>query len=647
MIPTSQPFLSLRALIAVLSGTMIFAGASAGKPPEGQGQQSPPALDAETIFDPIVAETIAAEHIPGVVLTVIENGKVVLSRGYGHAELASKRPVSPEATLFRIASVSKVFTATAVLRLAEKGALDLEGDVNHYLQEFQLETNGFGPVRVGDLLTHTSGLDELYIGTASRTREGQLPLATYLALHVPRRVLPAGEVIAYTNQGLTLAGYMVEVATGMPFDSYLREGLFEPLGMRRSGFRLTVEEQAHLAVGYAYTDGGFQVAPYDYLNYLPAAGLSTTAADMARFMISLLGGGDDDGEPVLSDRVREGLLRRQFSAHPLLAGRTYCCFEQFKRHQRMIAHEGDIRGFASGMYLFPDHRLGMFVAYNRETPVLREKLLEAWVKELFPEPEEADSEAGRAETDPTRLVGLYRMIRYPRSTFDKLAVLVGYAPQMEVVLDDRGALDLVTPGGGRLDLVEVEPGFFQRRGQVDRLSGKGFAFHLDGDGESDFLSFGGVLAAHRLAWYENTQLLLVQAVGSILFFFLTCLILPVRSLWRRKRKREEESRETKWMVRVAWGLSLLNLVFLVGLTVSLMGIDSYEFTYGVPGPVELLLVLPPVTVLLALVLPVLVARSWRGATSRFICFYSSIVSLIGLFLIPFLLYWNLLDFWFS
>ena len=207
----STPILRTRALVAIflLAGTCPFLRAqcttslSASQLTCARGPSNPKEL--EEFLAAHLAEQMSAWHVPGVVLVVVKDGKIFFAQGYGYADAEGKLPIVPERTVFRVGSVSKVFTATAVMQCAERGKLDLHGDVNSYLDLFKLENNFTRPVTLENLLTHTGGFDDRAIGINARTPSEVIPLGPYLAQRMPPRVHPPGEVYGYSSHGMALA----------------------------------------------------------------------------------------------------------------------------------------------------------------------------------------------------------------------------------------------------------------------------------------------------------------------------------------------------------------------------------------------------------------------------------------------------------
>src|SRR2546425_9514377 len=198
----------------------------------------PPALtksDFETFLDALIPSQLQNRDIAGAVVSVVKDGQVLFAKGYGYADVEAKRPVLPDQTLFRPGSISKLFTATAVMQLVEQGKLDLDRDVNDYL-DFPIPKTYEEPITLRQLLTHTSGFEETLKNLFVAHESDMKPLRTYLVNQMPARIFPPGKVPSYSNYGFTLAGYIVERVSGERFERYLENHILKPLRMTNSTF---------------------------------------------------------------------------------------------------------------------------------------------------------------------------------------------------------------------------------------------------------------------------------------------------------------------------------------------------------------------------------------------------------------------------
>jgi CubicO group peptidase (beta-lactamase class C family) len=285
------------AVIASLSGFPVWVRAATIEPKTAimftgvsQGLTDPQEL--EIFVDGVIAAQLQAYHIPGATVSVVKDGELYLAKGYGYANQEKLIPVIADKTLIFPGSVSKLFAWTAVMQLAEQGKVDLNADVNIYLSDIKIPNTYPSPVTLTHLMTHTAGFESRNEGLFVHQVEEIMPLRDYLLRYMPARIYPPGRIPAYSNYGTALAGYIVEQISGLPYDAYIEENIFVPLGMKHSTFRRPPETQLadDLAVGYSFADGAYQ--PQDeWVQPAPAGGLATTATDMARFLIAHLQNG--------------------------------------------------------------------------------------------------------------------------------------------------------------------------------------------------------------------------------------------------------------------------------------------------------------------------------------------------------------------
>jgi CubicO group peptidase (beta-lactamase class C family) len=323
--------------------------------------------DLETFVDGIMAAELKAGKIAGATFVFVKDGSILLAKGYGYADVKMRKPVVAEETLFRPGSVSKLFVWTAVMQLLEQGKLDLNADVNTYLKKFQIPATFPEPITIAHLMEHTPGFEEVFRDMGARTPKDLIPLEDYLAANIPKRVYPPGKIAAYSNYGTALAGYIVEVVSGMPFEAYVEDHIFRPLGMTMSTFRepLPSHLERFMSVGYSAEKGILKAEDFELINGLyPAGSLSSTAADMAKFMIAHLQNGRFGEVRILQEETARLMHAQLFSHDPRLDGNAHGFWEKRLNGVRMIEHGGDTIYFHSQLVLFPEHNLGMFVSLN-------------------------------------------------------------------------------------------------------------------------------------------------------------------------------------------------------------------------------------------------------------------------------------------
>jgi CubicO group peptidase (beta-lactamase class C family) len=371
-------------------------------------------------IDRIVTNRMQQAHLPGAVVTVVKGDRVVFNKGYGFASLEKQVPVDPDKTLFRIASVSKVFNAMTVMRLVDEGIIDVNGDVQPRLAAagLELDNKAYGPLTLKALLTHSGGIRDVSIPNVTSTADpGQmLPLGAYLKKCLPLRWQEPGEALLYTDHGIALAGYVLELASKTRFQDAVLQKVLSPLAMNRTCYALPGEQRINLAVAYTYRNSGCQAIPFRYVNYDPAVGVLTTGSDMARLMICHLSSCKGFLKPATVKLMHEP----QYADDARLGVQWTCGFV-YETHPRgkapYLFHIGYAYGFQSVLGISLSHGIAVFSAQNLQGPRVFEltDLLdglsghEARSKSAEPARPAATATAGMA--DIQSLVGTYVLDR--------------------------------------------------------------------------------------------------------------------------------------------------------------------------------------------------------------------------------------------
>ncbi|MEJ2086006.1 MAG: serine hydrolase [Acidobacteriota bacterium] len=367
------------ALIASTSLSVLTAAAAVAEP-----QAELTADDLRVFLDEFFERELAAEQVVGAGVAVLRDGEIVASRGYGFADREQELPVVAETTLFPAQSVSKLFAATAVMQLYERGLVDLDADVRNYLADVSIDSDFAQPVTLGHLLTHTAGFDDSYIGMLPRDPDDILTVPDFLNRYRRRVVFAPGTVHAYSNYGSLLARHVVEVVTGKSYEDYLVEEIIRPLGMQQSCVLPPPPEWVdRFATGYMPSRDGVEstrdMFPDGLVRFRTHTGtLATTVVDMARFMIAHLEGGGIDGSRILEPGTVRLMHRQQFAQHPRLPGVAYGFFESAAAGQRGLFHFGSGFGYSTLLYLLPDQHTGFYIAHSnnsssRDARILRRR----------------------------------------------------------------------------------------------------------------------------------------------------------------------------------------------------------------------------------------------------------------------------------
>jgi len=544
--------------------------------------------------DVFIAAHVRELHVPGAAVEVVSAGRVLLEKGYGVADLDRRTPFGPD-TRLRAKSVSKTFTATAVMQLAQAGTLDLTANVASYLHGFRLPGGNDPPITISQLLTQTSGIGDRGIGTMTADRTAAADLRGYLESHIPPRLNPPGTVFLYTDHGISLAGLAVQEASGLPFAQYMRERLLEPLGMDKSAFDPPLEDQPDLATGYQFTRGTFQKAPVGYFHVAPAVALVTTGHDMGRYMGAMLEGGTIAGRRVLSPEAVTVQEAVHFSMQPNTPGVAFGLYEWPRNGERVLLHGGLGHGYSTLLVLIPDRHVGLFVGANSDEPALRWSYLRAFMDRYYPS-RVISLPAAPADADLTRFAGTYREYRYDGGQHELLKQVIDQGT-IEVSADRTHSLSW-EPGRW----VEIAPLVFQNLDdQNERLS-----FQTDANGRIARVLIPPDEARMSVSTFQTLQ---AFAAGFLLFAVLfTSAVISWLVFARRDQARA-----------LAGVVGLLNLVFLVAaplLFLAYAGLNGTEIDFGESLRFTVVFAIPFVTAALAVPLAVVAVRSWQARRWR-------------------------------
>jgi CubicO group peptidase (beta-lactamase class C family) len=504
--------------------------------PAATPQTTPtPALtkeDFETFLDALIPSQLQNRDIPGAVVSVVKDGQVLFTKGYGYADVEAKKPVLADQTLFRLGSISKLFTATAVMQLVEQGKLELDRDINDYL-DFAIPKTYSEPVTLRQLLTHTAGFEETLKNLFVAHESDMKPLRAYLVNQMPARIFPPGKIPSYSNYGFTLAGYIVERVSGEKFERYVENHILKPLRMTNSTFDQPLPPQLAPQMSKGYRTAAKKPRDFEFVQAAPAGALTTTATDMTRFMLAFLQDGSVDGIAILRPETVRQMETRQFELYPMICGLGITFMEYWMNPVRTIGHGGDTLWFHSDMVLVPDAHVGYFISYNSAGKNIgggRGEILRVFMNRYFPNPGEpkANLDPNTVKSDGQAVSGVYDGTRRSDTTFLKLVALLS---QFSVRTDKDGILTAEENKNQRGELKkwkEIAPLVY---GEVD--GSERIAFRRDASGAvREILPFPAIYEGQRVPWYANKLFVYPILGGNLVLVLLTVLLWPVAVLVR-------------------------------------------------------------------------------------------------------------------
>jgi CubicO group peptidase (beta-lactamase class C family) len=530
--------------------------------------------DADAWLDGFMPYALARGDMAGAVVVIVKDGVVLTQRGFGYADVASRHPVDPARTLFRPGSVSKLFTWTAVMQQVEIGKLDLDADINRYL-DFRIPPFAGKPITLRNLMTHTAGFEE---AGRDQILSGDTipPLETMMKRWTPQRVYVPGSTPAYSNYGAALAGYIVQRVSGMPFETYIERNIFKPLGMKYATFRepLPAGLRPYMATGYDLASG--QGKKFETVSTTPPGAASISGGDMARFMIAHL----DNGGPLLRPETAQLMHSPANVPFAGLNRMMLGFYEQQMNGHSAIAHAGDLQWFHSNLVLFPTEHVGIFVSVNAmgkdaAAGAIRNALVKQFADRYFPAPGALPpKDLPTARAHAALVTGTYATTR---TSVENWAAMIGFATQIKIGTDKDGNLSVPafkSLGGAPRRWIEVEPFIWQSASDGERFAAEvknGKVVRVFDDPVAPFMVWD------RVPWYQDSAWLLPVAGTALAITLLTALAWPVgainRKLYGVKQSLTDRDlityraiRLCAWLVPIviaSWGFVMLRIIKLV------------------------------------------------------------------------------------
>ncbi|MFT5759591.1 MAG: CubicO group peptidase (beta-lactamase class C family) [Alteromonadaceae bacterium] len=621
----------------VYSGVINLANAE-----ENPTQKSEPLVGLESFVDGLMNSQLKNNHIAGGTIAIVKDGKVLLSKGYGYADIENNIPVSGDDTLFRPGSTSKLFTYTAVMQLVEQGKLDLNADVNDYLTKFKIPSTFEEPIKVIDLLTHTGGFEERFINLIAFDSENALSIAEFLPDNIPERVMPVGQNSSYSNYSVALAGHLVEIVSGLSFEDYLQKNIFKPLGMHSTTFLepLPSHLQKNMSDGHTYDKGTFTYKKerFEMIHgQAPAGASSSTAGDMAKFMLAHLNKGSLDGVSILkaetAEKMHSAVYSKGYGGHSMAHG----FYQTSYKGLDMIGHAGDLLYFHSNLYMLPEHDFGIFMSFNTaDVGDTRPTVITSILDQYFVKDHQKSKSPEGFSEQAHKYSGEFKFLRHSSSDFTKSLGLAG--GNLQIFPGEDNTL-IISPMGGKYAQVNDNL-FVSVDNPVPDFSK--VTFHLDENGFADEVYLLPFMHARKLSWMEKPsthQILL----GISLIAFISMLI----SAFRQRKNQKLLPKQQVMLPKSLTILSAINVIFIIvfaiGVTVNMKSLFSTTSSAFILMPISFSILFLSV----AMTIPVLYAtyNSWANGywnTKRRVSY--SLITLLSVVFLLLMNYYNLIGF---
>ncbi|MEK8130298.1 serine hydrolase domain-containing protein [Paenibacillus filicis] len=643
----SCPTLVLALVVAMAGTSWLGAQASVSAAPLDKGREAAADLNdtagLAAFIDGIMNVHMDSFKIPGAVISIVKDGKILLAKGFGQANMEESKPVDPETSLFRIASTTKLFTWTAVMQLVEQGKIDLDADVNTYLKTVKIPATYPQPVTVHHLMTHTAGFEEGGVGYQITTDPAKLPVSISgtLAKHMPERVRPPGEMMSYSNYGTALAGLIVEEVSGLEYNDYIQKNIFDPLNMKYATTHEPVPAalKRYEVLGYARENGRFATQPPTFEGgFRPAGSASVSAVDMAHFMIAHLQDGQYGNQRILKQETAQLMHAPAFKFHERLPGMALGFYELHMNGLRVISHGGADPLFNTELYLVPDKQLGMFISYsggesggaaNALTGVFFDRYYPAQETKLSPVSDEL-------KNNVQKYAGAYQFVRSNHSKIDKF---YSFMAQMNVEATSDNHL---TMGSGVEQQVfaPIGPDIFQEVGGTHQI-----AFRTDASGEVTHL-FIDFLSSEPLERRPliNQTMFWFPLLGISAFLFLTVLL----GVAYRRRQIKAMPKAQRRAVRLSAATAAWALLTMAGTFTVVLNMGLVDRLSRITTALNLYLFMPILLVGLTLAMLATMVIAWKNNYwSVLKRVHFTLVALAAVVMSVFFYHWNLLGWQFG
>lgn len=635
-------------ILSCFSGSPAAALASPGETATGV-----PLSEIEAVVDEIMEGKIGVD-VPGTAVSIVKDGELIFSKGYGLASIEKAIPVDPATTLFEIGSVSKIFTWTAIMQLAEQGKLDLNTDIREYIDYDRLNLTFEKPITIMDLLNHTAGFEENASEMMTFDKEKVIPLEQWIsAKHQPKQVYEPGTVIAYSNFSTDIAGYIVQVKSGMLYEEYVKKYIFEPLQMEQS---TAYTNYYHLpgfaenkSKGYGPGKIGLELLPENFINEAPAGAIISTAEDMAKFMIAQMNyEGISDYSLFQTSETLYSMHTDTFSINESMPSNAHGFWARQESGIRLLEHGGNTTNFSALLSIAPEENFGICVLTNvaGESVGVRTDIVDKLSARFT-------HEATVSVQNPhsQNLSGTYYSGRMIHSTF--LSTFHLLSSDSIIVKDlNNGEIEVrlsAVPNRETLRFAEVSPLVFERTDSSPSIidkSGAAFSFlsfELNENGQVNKVRTGNIRDYLKIPLYKNPQTGQIGFAICSLIFLIGSAGAFVSLILSKKRKKQGTALDIPAYNQTNM-LPVLGLLTIINMSAALMRFMS-SMTSPI-GDLKIHLLLNVAFTIAMIVVAIPIASSFNN--TRLIArrkIWNAVLIAAACLLVSFMLQYHFFSFW--
>ncbi len=597
--------------------------------------------ELSAFIDGVISTILEERKIAGASVVIIHDNEVLVKKGYGYADIDNHIKVNPDSTLFRIGSISKLFTWIALMQQIEKGKLTLDADINTYIENFKIPETFQEPITIRSLLSHTPGFEDKLLYLFVKSPEEMKTIEEIFLKQMPKRVREPMKYAAYSNHGTGLAQYLIELQTGQKFEDYADKNIFEPLGLTNTTFRQPLPNRlkANMSKAYAFENGVINEKYFEYIPLAGAGAVSSTAGDMGRFMQSLLYSTCIDTICLLEHKTFLQMLEPAINHSPGLNPALHGFMDLSRNGIKIFGHGGDTFWFHSLLAIIPDYKIGFFITFNSfEGNGAYEIAFEKFLERYLPDQRELFDTISLTDDYLQKFAGKYKANRHPHSDLLKLLSIM----QTLDVNVDNSKLKMDFPGKETTFWIPIDSVTF-RNVRGNEL----IAFEMSDDkaiARKLFLGNLAIFAFERIKFIENPVFHNVVFLIIMVTIIFSLFLWPYISLIRRKHQRILPAPQlipfpAKF---VAWITAACFFTFYLILIIASAN-SGQELIMEIPVSIKFAMLLPFLAmpfILLMLLQAIILWKmkdvKWR---SRLFYYFSIVVYIVALLQ---LYYWNLL-----